>query len=368
MNRNLNANEPGFLGKKLDGAEWPVDPAAWQAVSAKMSASAAAASTGAATSTGLFTKVALWVAAAGLAIAGVVALVRESKPAIAPVAQTQTSLEPKNSVEPSASETPASNVPQTTVEAAEETTTTAIPSNEPKTQALPQTLTTVTGSQSATPASTATDADQTTEVVQSTQAAHPSNPNKSTQSSAAQLSEPLASPMPLTVDFDVVVNEYDELEIQFDAILGDGAECEWNFGDGQRATGESVKHRYAAEGRYTVTVSARADDGREASLEAEVEVRLSPKLVLPNIFTPNNDGYNDLLTVAEESRNIAVERMVIIDGSGRVIFQAEGDSAAWDGGLPSGDAAPEGSYRMIVSAVTVAGERIHESAIVRLAR
>ncbi len=367
MNRNLNANEPGFLGKKLDGAEWPVDPAAWQAVSAKVTASAAAGTSGAAASTGIFTKAALWVAAVGLAIAAVVAVVRDDAPETSTAQLVQTEEPAAEASEPTATDANAEVLPNTDEAAAPEQRTSAA-------DELPKPATASAETPSVAPKSGTAESDpaiaprETTIAVSEPQVAHPS-PKPTTSSSSSSGAQPTTdAAQPLTVDFDVVFDDNEALEIQFAAILGAPAECEWNFGDGQRGAGESVSHRYTDEGVYTVSVTARDSDGRESSFAAEVEVRLSPKLVLPNIFTPNNDGYNDLLTVAEESRNIAVERMVIIDGSGRVIFQAEGDSAAWDGGLPSGDAAPEGSYRMIVSAVTVAGERIHESAIVRLAR
>lgn len=368
MNPNLNANEPGFLGKKLDGAEWPVDPAVWHAVSAQVSASAAAASTGTATSTGLLTKVALWVAAASLVTAGIVAVVRESKPVATPVAQTQASEQPESNPEPSRTEAPSPAEQAPAAAEAEAVTNTAIQPSQTPEAAVQPAPNTVTRTQQVTASAAAQDFSQSTEPVQTAQAAHPSNPKNPAQAATAQTSNPAASPTPLTVDFDVIVSENDELEIQFDAILGEAAECEWNFGDGQRASGESVTHRYAGEGRYTVAIAARDEDGREARFEAEVDVRRSPKLVLPNIFTPNYDGLNDFLTIAAESRNIAVERMVVIDGNGRLVYEATGDSAAWDGMLPSGEAAPEGSYRLVVSAVTTTGERIHESAIVRLAR
>jgi gliding motility-associated-like protein len=364
VNRNINSNEQGFLGKKLEAAEWPVDPAVWQAVSAQVSASATAG--GAAASAGIFTKIALWVGAAAIAVATVVVVVRETKPdpkakSPAPVEQsrveapTVTPAEEATSVTSAESlgpEVPAS-VETSIARHSKLTQPEFEPSNAaPRTAALENTT---AGISEETPIESQADQAQAVAPTQGP-ANQPKTETYTTQKQA------------LTIDFDVVFDEYDELEVQFNAILPRDANCEWDFGDGNRAIGSTVSHRFEAEGSYVVKVFAQGNDGSEGVFEAEVDVFRTPKLILPNIFTPNNDGRNDFLTVAPDSQNITVERMVVIDGSGSLVYEAIGANARWDGTLQSGEPAPAGSYRLIVSAVSYSGERMHESAVVRLER
>ena len=46
----------------------------------------------------------------------------------------------------------------------------------------------------------------------------------------------------------------------------------WDFGDGATGTGASPSHRYDAAGRYTVTLTVAAFDGRTATTQREVVV------------------------------------------------------------------------------------------------
>lgn len=365
VNPNINIDKPGFLKDKLDAAQWPVDPAVWQSVSANLSASAAAGA-GAVTSSGLLTKVALWVAAASLAVATVVAVVREPAPGEEtpiPTAQQSIGKQSETGVVPGSE---ANDAQPTENEEAPEASGASVAgvktdsdqlANEPKAATQEEGNPHPIASHAGTGVS-ATHTDASTAVVMG---------NQEETTTALSDTEPIAV-SPLSVDFEVVFDEVNELEVRFEAILSELAECEWDFGDGNAARGLSVTHRYLNEGDYTVALVARADDSRKARFEAEVIVQRTPKLVLPNIFTPNNDGRNDVLTIAPESQNITVDRMVVMDAKGGLIFEADGSDAMWDGSLPSGEPAPEGSYRLIVSAFTGAGERIHESTIVRLVR
>lgn len=66
-----------------------------------------------------------------------------------------------------------------------------------------------------------------------------------------------------------------------------------------------------------------------------------PTVIIPNIFTPNNDGENDLffLTVT----NVTDIEMRINNRWGNVIFEGNGLNVVWDGKV-NGSLAPEGIY------------------------
>ncbi|MGP5680072.1 PKD domain-containing protein [Glutamicibacter arilaitensis] len=50
---------------------------------------------------------------------------------------------------------------------------------------------------------------------------------------------------------------------------------QWDFGDGQNALGENAQHRYAEDGRYTVTLTVSDGNGLESRTETEVDVQNS---------------------------------------------------------------------------------------------
>ncbi len=365
VNRNLNSNEQGFLGKKLEAAEWPVDPGVWQAVSAQVSASATAG--GAAASAGIFTKIALWVGAAAIGVATVVVVVRETKPdpkakSPAPVEQARVEVPTTTIISDS---TKTEDTPNTAMETASRTIENSTPASTEPTKVTAQASSlapkTPTSESNALPLS------EQAQVETSSIQAPPATAVAAEGNQVSPAGETAVNRV-FAVDFEVVFNEHDELEVQFNAILPQEANCEWDFGDGNRAFGASLSHRFEAEGSYIVKVLAEDNDGHLAEFEAKVDVFRTPKLILPNIFTPNNDGRNDFLTVAPDSQNITVERMVVIDGSGSLVYEAIGANARWDGTLQSGEPAPAGSYRLIVSAVSYSGERMHESTVVRLER
>ncbi|KSU67675.1 PKD domain-containing protein [Arthrobacter sp. NIO-1057] len=62
-----------------------------------------------------------------------------------------------------------------------------------------------------------------------------------------------------------------------DSTAGDApiTSYEWDFGDGQSALGQTAQHRYAEDGRYTITLTVRDDNGMEAHTETEVDVQNS---------------------------------------------------------------------------------------------
>ena len=64
------------------------------------------------------------------------------------------------------------------------------------------------------------------------------------------------------------------------------ASATWDFGDGTTGTGQSVYHRYAADGDYTVTLTVVTVDGRSTTVTTPVKVRTSD-VAITRFTTPN---------------------------------------------------------------------------------
>lgn len=109
----------------------------------------------------------------------------------------------------------------------------------------------------------------------------------------------------------------------------------WDLGDGTSATTPSFQHTYDATGTYLVTMTVTDIYGCSGSVSLTITVEDACVLFIPNAFTPNNDGVNDLFTPI--GINIAADRfqMVIYDRWGVLVYQTNkwlGTSCeGWDG-------------------------------------
>jgi len=94
-------------------------------------------------------------------------------------------------------------------------------------------------------------------------------------------------------------------------------------------------------GCYTIT--ALDGNGNESVVSNEVCVTNCPVYELPNVFTPNGDGANDLL---RPRVFCFVERIELkmFNRWGQLVFQTADPALNWDGTNLSGEALPSGTY------------------------
>ena len=67
---------------------------------------------------------------------------------------------------------------------------------------------------------------------------------------------------------------------------------------------------------------------------------------IPDIFTPNDDGFNDYFTL--ENTIYDYVHMEIYNRWGELVFMGEGSNIYWDGRLISGEEASEGTYYYVI--------------------
>ena len=76
----------------------------------------------------------------------------------------------------------------------------------------------------------------------------------------------------------------------------------------------------------------------------DVELVEKKEIKLPNVFTPNRDGENDLLQI-----NFSFKEIVIYNRWGKEVFNGDSNSF-WDGKTKEGKEVPEGVYYYIITA------------------
>ncbi|HEY0976629.1 MAG TPA: PKD domain-containing protein [Flavobacteriales bacterium] len=147
------------------------------------------------------------------------------------------------------------------------------------------------------------------------------------------------------------------LPVQFNAAVTPALPAQWDLGDGTSDTGAQVSHTYDQPGVYEVVVTAEgACTGRDTIwitvLEPIVPVD-SSWVTIPNVFTPNRDGHNDLFRV--DGEGLLTLSVDIFNRWGQLVGRLTGVSQGWDGRSEGGEPVPEGTYFIVLDAQGVDG-------------
>jgi len=122
---------------------------------------------------------------------------------------------------------------------------------------------------------------------------------------------------------------------------------QWNFGDPASTENTSTEinptHIYTSPGNYTVTLSGVNSFGCRDSLISTISVDRKNEVFIPNAFSPNNDGSNDVFRV--RGTNIETVNMKIFNQWGEVIYHAPLNY--WDGKV-KGDWVQIGTYIYLI--------------------
>jgi len=115
----------------------------------------------------------------------------------------------------------------------------------------------------------------------------------------------------------------------------------WNTGDST----ESIA--IYSEGMYTVGMESQAgcigSDSVYVVLREEPVVEPSQYLYIPNAFTPDGDGRNDVFRAIPSVNTISHFSMRVFDRWGGQVFESEDINQGWDG-TKNGKPCPEGAY------------------------
>jgi gliding motility-associated-like protein len=118
----------------------------------------------------------------------------------------------------------------------------------------------------------------------------------------------------------------------------------WDFGDGT-GTSDNVNPVYMYEdtGTYVIMLVAITSNGCEDTTYGEVIIEGSFSIYIPNSFTPNNDGRNEVFTFYGEG--IVSADLQIFNRWGDVIYKdASRSNPSWDGNSQDGNTCQQGVY------------------------
>lgn len=141
-----------------------------------------------------------------------------------------------------------------------------------------------------------------------------------------------------------------------------GDTCYWDFGDGTLLTVPgctNTAHNYQDTGSYHVMQIVENQWGCRDTIWSDVVVLPYATLYIPNTFTPNNNGKNDVFKVYGEY--MTDFQMLIFDRWGNQIFKSNDMNIGWDGRANGGNfIAQEDTYVYVITCKeNLYGEHFH---------
>lgn len=189
------------------------------------------------------------------------------------------------------------------------------------------------------------------ESTSSTSKADSSKTQKTIDVSAPSVpSTKIGTPSNSEVKFEVQPLQKDYYQGRAYSFIANGtfSKIEWRFGDGRQLSGGKVSHTLTQIGEIPLLVTALNEAGDKVEQRYVVTVVEGPGVVVPNVFTPNEDGVNDYFMV--EHRKLKSFTMLVVTLGGEEVITITNPDEGWNGEI-RGQPAPEGQYLVSVQAI-----------------
>jgi gliding motility-associated-like protein len=126
----------------------------------------------------------------------------------------------------------------------------------------------------------------------------------------------------------------------------------WNFGNGTSLTSTNsalAGSLYNSAGTYTVMLISQKGDCMDTTYKV-IKVDLPSRLEVPNVFTPNGDGSNDVFFL--KAANMGEIHAIIFDRWGSRVYEATSSTGniSWDGKNLQGKDCAAGVYFYVITA------------------
>ena len=131
-----------------------------------------------------------------------------------------------------------------------------------------------------------------------------------------------------------------------DSSIGSPVEWFWKFGDGTSAFSPITTHKFKEVGEYLIEMYIQDENGCLDSTYSILEI--IEGISVPNVFTPNGDGQNDLFYIPNSG--MKEYQFQVFNRWGNILFETTAPEISWDGYNTYGKAVAEGTYFYILVA------------------
>jgi gliding motility-associated-like protein len=139
----------------------------------------------------------------------------------------------------------------------------------------------------------------------------------------------------------------------------------WDFGDGSSSSVPNPSHTFSGNGVQTVCLTV-SNNGCADSVCRTVTIDATDFINIPNVFTPDGDGVNDLFYI--DNAGLKEYRIDIYNRWGVKVFQSETAGEKWDGRSTSGELLSDGTYYYILKAISVTTKDYSTKGYIQLIR
>ncbi len=138
----------------------------------------------------------------------------------------------------------------------------------------------------------------------------------------------------------------------------------WNFGDNTTDSGYAACHDFPKGGKYCVTLIVTNNICIDTAETCVVEV----DVVMPNVFSPNDDGVNDTFFAMLDAGGITYFSCEIYDRWGLKMAELVRPKQGWEGYTTSGSPAAAGTYYYVLSVSWGNEMSVHKKGFLTLVR
>lgn len=125
---------------------------------------------------------------------------------------------------------------------------------------------------------------------------------------------------------------------------------EWWIDDKLVSSNATVNHNFEEDGVHQVRLVTTAADGSRSETIQNIEAYRNIQFNLPNVFSPNGDGTNDIFDAEAGIKYFKkMDRLIIRDKQGKSIYDSS-TNFIWDGSTMDGNICPSGVYTYTIFA------------------
>jgi gliding motility-associated-like protein len=139
----------------------------------------------------------------------------------------------------------------------------------------------------------------------------------------------------------------DQLRAFFTDQSSGAAQWAWDFGDGSTSTEQNPQHLFTYGQPITVTLVVTDNLGCTGSITQTFPTGSFDDLVdyeIPNVFTPNGDGKNDVFTLNSNGFLGPCVNLQVFNRWGQKMFESFGNDITWTGRNMAGEECTTGTY------------------------
>jgi gliding motility-associated-like protein len=126
---------------------------------------------------------------------------------------------------------------------------------------------------------------------------------------------------------------------------------EWWIDDKLVSNNATFNYNFENDGNYAVRLVTTSAEGTKSEATQNIEVYRNISFNLPNAFSPNGDGMNDVFNVENGIEHFQkIDRLLIQDKNGKSIYESS-TKFIWDGSSMDGNICPSGVYTYTIFAI-----------------